>query len=57
MRPRTLGLFLPRGQLPGLIGNVLVCRDGKHLTRTYLKTLTPVVPRAFFAFTGWEDGK
>ncbi|WP_434614698.1 acyltransferase family protein [Arthrobacter sp. A5] len=42
---------------PAVIGNVMVYKDGSHVTRTYMKTLTPVVEQAVFAATGWEEGK
>jgi peptidoglycan/LPS O-acetylase OafA/YrhL len=48
--------FCPDAQCPAVIGNVVVYKDGNHLTATYLKTLTPAVEDALFAATGWPKG-
>ena len=34
---------------PGVIGNVLVYRDGRHLTATYARTMTPYIERGILA--------
>ncbi len=49
--------FCPDESCPAVIGNVVVYKDGSHVTRTYMKTLTPVVEQTVFAATGWEQGK
>jgi peptidoglycan/LPS O-acetylase OafA/YrhL len=39
---------------PAVIGNIVVYKDGNHLTQTYAKTLTPMIEKDFLAFTGWN---
>lgn len=36
-----------------VIGNVIVYKDGNHVTATYMKTLEPLFEREFRAATGW----
>ena len=36
----------PTGTCPAVIGNVLVYRNGSHLTKTYVETLTPLLQKA-----------
>lgn len=35
--------FCPGDECPAVIGNVMVYRQGSHLTATYVRTLLPVV--------------
>ena len=37
--------FCPDDNCPPVVGNVLVYRDDNHITRTYMRTLSPVVER------------
>lgn len=39
---------------PVVIGNVIVYKDDNHVTATYIKTMQPVLDRAFRAATGWQ---
>lgn len=38
---------------PAVIGNVIVYKDGNHVTATYMKTLESVFEQDFKAATGW----
>jgi hypothetical protein len=40
---------------PIVIGNVLVYRDGHHLTATYVKTIAPYLARAIVKVMGWAE--
>ncbi|MGX9900268.1 SGNH hydrolase domain-containing protein [Arthrobacter sp. SA17] len=46
--------FCNTDKCPAVIGNVLVYKDGNHVTATYAKTLTPMIEKAFLAATGWS---
>ncbi|WP_315913038.1 acyltransferase family protein [Arthrobacter sp. lap29] len=45
--------FCNESSCPAVIGNVIVYKDGNHVTATYMKTLEPVFERDFKAATGW----
>ncbi|TQN30436.1 peptidoglycan/LPS O-acetylase OafA/YrhL [Haloactinospora alba] len=40
-------------ECPAVVGNVLVYWDGNHITRTYMRTLAPVLEREMTGATGW----
>lgn len=40
-------------ECPAVVGNVLVYWDGNHITRTYMRTLAPVLEREMTEATGW----
>ncbi|MDV3219806.1 acyltransferase family protein [Intrasporangium sp.] len=37
----------PQGQCPVVIGNLLVYRQGSHVTSTYVESMTPIIERLF----------
>lgn len=47
-------VFCPGGTCPSVIGNVVVYKDGNHLTRAFLNTLTPLFAERFFPAVGWD---
>ena len=47
--------FCNESDCPAVIGNVVVYKDGNHVTQTYAKTLTPMVEKDFLAYTGWKQ--
>jgi hypothetical protein len=46
--------FCPDGFCPAIIGNVIVYKDGNHVTRSYMTTLAPIFEREFLSATGWK---
>jgi peptidoglycan/LPS O-acetylase OafA/YrhL len=47
--------FCQAQRCPPVIGNVIVYRDGTHLTSTYTRTLAPMVRRGVLELTGLSD--
>ncbi|WP_427018893.1 acyltransferase family protein [Pseudarthrobacter sp. P1] len=45
--------FCPNNNCPAAIGNVVVYKDGSHVTTTYMHTMTPVVEQEFHDAVGW----
>ena len=42
---------------PAIIGNVIVYRDGSHVTATYMKTLAPFFEQCLRVETPWLFGR
>lgn len=49
----TTDYFCNEVTCPAVIGNVIVYKDGNHVTATYMKTLEPVFVQDFKDATGW----
>lgn len=45
--------FCDETYCPAVVGNVIVYKDDNHVTRTFMKTLTPFFEQEFLAATGW----